>query len=159
MTNREAELTLEQQAQNADTWAHIHRVGTLLNVFARRLLDRADIHDQSKLCPPEVEIFAEYGPKLKNTTYGTEEYKTYLKEMGVALAHHYEQNRHHPEHFPNGVDDMNILDIIEMFCDWIAAGERHKDGSIEKSIEINKDRFNLSPQLVRILQNTIRMEG
>ena len=54
---------------------------------------------------------------------------------------------------------MNLLDIIEMYCDWIAAGERHKDGSIAKSIEVNKDRFKLTPQLVSILCNTENMEG
>lgn len=153
----EKEFNLELIAQTADTWTHIHRVGQLLNVFAQKLLQRADIHDQSKLKSPEVEIFGEYSPKLKNTTYGSETYKTFLKEMDVALQHHYEHNRHHPEHFKNGVDDMNLLDVVEMFCDWIAAGERHKDGSIEKSIEINTERFKLSPQLVRILQNTVKM--
>jgi len=152
------ELSLKQQAQNADTWAHIHRVGELLNVFVRELLRRADVHDQSKLQSPEVEIFAEYGPRLKDTTYGTEIYKEYLKEMGVALEHHYNMNRHHPEYHAKGVDDMNLIDLIELFCDWMAAGERHKDGGIEKSLEINKDRFNLSPQLLNILKNTVRMD-
>jgi hypothetical protein len=64
---------------------------------------------------------------------------------------------HHPEHFKDGVDDMNLLDIMEMFCDWKAAGERHNDGNILKSIERNADRFGLSPQLVRILENTAKL--
>lgn len=149
------ELTLEEQAQNADTWKHIHRVGTLLGMFATELLERAEVHDQSKLEKPEVSIFAEYGPKLKNTTYGSEQYKAYLKEMGVALEHHYQKNPHHPEHHVNGVDDMNLFDLVEMFCDWIAAGERHPDGDIVKSIKLNKERFNLSPQLTNILLNTV----
>lgn len=147
-------LTLKEQATNAETWEHIHRVGTLLNHFIRGLMDRAEIHDRSKLHSPEVEIFAKYGSKLKDITYGSDVYKTYVEDIDVGLTHHYEHNRHHPEHFKNGVGDMNLLDIVEMFCDWIAAGERHEDGSIEKSIEFNKDRFNLSPQLVRIFQNT-----
>lgn len=41
-----------------------------------------------------------------------------------------------------------------MFFDWKAAGERHKDGNILKSIEINKDRFGMSEQLVDIFKNT-----
>ncbi len=52
------------------------------------------------------------------------------------------------------VNDMNLLDILEMLCDWKAASERHNDGNIRKSIEINANRFGLSPQLVRILENT-----
>jgi len=35
-----------------------------------------------------------------------------------------------------------------------AASERHNDGNIRKSIEVNANRFGLSPQLVAILENT-----
>jgi hypothetical protein len=37
--------------------------------------------------------------------------------MAPALKHHYENNRHHPEHFKNNIDDMNLIDLIEMLCD------------------------------------------
>lgn len=57
------------------------------------------------------------------------------------------------------VDGMTLLDLLEMFCDWKAATERHKDGSIEKSIQHNKGRFNLSEQLVSILENTRKEMG
>jgi hypothetical protein len=40
-----------------------------------------------------------------------------------------------------------------------AASERHNDGNILKSIEINADRFRLSPQLVRNLENTAKAMG
>lgn len=52
------------------------------------------------------------------------------------------------------VEGMTLLGVIEMLCDWKAAGERHHDGNIFKSIEINTKRFSLSPQLVKILTNT-----
>ena len=76
--------------------------------------------------------------------------------MGPALAHHYANNRHHPEHHKNGVDDMTLIDVLEMLIDWKAASERHNDGNILKSIEKNADRFGLSPQLVKILENTAK---
>lgn len=57
------------------------------------------------------------------------------------------------------VDGMTLLDLVEMFCDWKAATERHADGSIVKSIQHNKGRFNISPQLVSILENTRREMG
>lgn len=57
------------------------------------------------------------------------------------------------------VNDMNLIDLLEMFADWKAASERHNDGNIRKSIEKNADRFGLSPQLVRILENTIAVIG
>jgi hypothetical protein len=87
------------------------------------LSKRAVNHDKSKLESPEKEIFEEYTPKLKGTTYGSEEYKEFLKEMKPALDHHYANNRHHPEHFKNGVNDMNLFDLLEMAADWLAAGK------------------------------------
>jgi hypothetical protein len=50
---------------------------------------------------------------------------------------------------------MTLVDVMEMLVDWKAASERHDDGDIERSLEINEDRFGLSPQLVAILYNTI----
>jgi hypothetical protein len=49
---------------------------------------------------------------------------------------------------------MDLGDMVEMFCDHVAACERHADGCIRKSIEINKDRFKLDPQVVDILEST-----
>ena len=148
-------LTDKEKATNNDTFRHIERVRNLLNACVVELLDRAEKHDQSKLEPPEVSVFAEYTPKLAACTYGSDEYKGYLKDIKPALDHHYAFNRHHPEHHKNGVDDMNLLDLVEMLCDWKAASERHNNGNIRKSIEINADRFGLSPQMVKILENTV----
>jgi hypothetical protein len=147
-------LTQEEQATNYVTMRHIERVRYLLDYFVMEMLRRGQLHDQSKLEQPEVALFTEWTPKLANVTYGSPEYEQFRKELAPTLAHHYARNRHHPEHFRNGVEDMNLLDIIEMLCDWKAASERHNDGNILKSIEINKKRFKLSPQLVRILENT-----
>ena len=149
------ELTPEQKATNAETYKHIHRVRELLNHCISNLLLRSHKHDQSKLKSPEVEIFTEYTPKLKNTTYDSDEYKKYLKEMEIALDHHYKNNSHHPEHYKNGIKGMSLLDLLEMVIDWKAAGERHADGNIYKSLSKNIDRFNISPQLAQILKNTI----
>ena len=43
-----------------------------------------------------------------------------------------------------------------MFFDWKAATERHDDGDIYKSLNINKDRFKISDQLINILKNTAK---
>ena len=149
-----SDLSLEEQATNYHTFRHIERVRNLLNSCVAELLKRGELHDQTKLERPEVEAFTEHTSKLASSTYDSEEYNQRKKEMKAALDHHYANNRHHPEHFKNGVDDMNLLDILEMICDWKAASERHTDGNIRKSIESNANRFNLSPQLVKILENT-----
>lgn len=148
-------LTVEQQATNAETWKHINTVMRLLEHFKAMLSERMFSHDRSKLAPPEVETFTEYTPKLAESTYGSDEYKGYLAEMLPALNHHYEANRHHPEHHVAGIDDMNLVDIVEMFIDWAAACKRHDDGDLVKSITINQSRFNMSPQLCRIFENTV----
>lgn len=138
----------------ADTLLHIKRVAELLMNASTELLERAKVHDNSKLESPEKEVFDRCTPFLKDLTYGSDEYKRVLKELEPALNHHYRENSHHPEHYFHGVDGMNLFDVLEMFMDWKAAGERHTDGDIYKSIGINKKRFNLSDQLERILINT-----
>lgn len=140
-----------------ETYKHIEKVREFIQFFINRLTIRGREHDKTKLESPEVEIFTEYTPKLAKTTYGSEEYAEFLKEMNVALQHHYASNRHHPEHFSKGINDMNLLDIVEMFCDWKAASLRHSDGNLLKSIEFNANRFNMSSQLKQILINTAKM--
>lgn len=138
----------------ADTLEHIRLVGHFMIRVANALLHRASIHDQSKLESPEKEAFDKYTPLLKTLEYGSDEYKESLANLKVALQHHYENNSHHPEHYSNGIDGMDIFDLVEMYCDWLAAGQRTKDGSFAKSMEVNAPRFNMSEQLVNIFNNT-----
>lgn len=139
----------------AETQAHIAEVRGLLLGAVNDLLGRAHRHDQSKLHSPEVEIFDRVTPRLAKTTYGSDEYKGYLKSMGPALGHHYRENDHHPEHFENGVHDMSLVQMTEMLCDWIAATRRHDDGDIHRSIEQNAERFGYGPEVKRLLHNTV----
>ncbi len=137
-----------------DTKKHIARVQELLTQASNELVKRAKVHDQSKLKSPEKELFDEFTPKLAGSTYGSPEYKEHLKGLKVALDHHYKHNSHHPEHYANGLDGMDLFDIIELFFDWKAATERHNDGNIFNSIEINQERFKMSDQLCNIFHNT-----
>lgn len=147
-------LSVEERVTNNDTWWHINRVRQLIGNCIRELLDRSEEHDLTKLDTPEVELFSELTSKLSGCTYGSAEYEEFRKQLGPALAHHYAAYRHHPEHFKNGIDDMNLIDLMEMLCDWKASSERHNDGNILKSIEKNASRFTICPQLVKILENT-----
>lgn len=151
------QLSLEEKATNNDTFRHIQQVQRFLNRIIVELLERAERHDQSKLESPEVAAFTEFTPKLAASTYNSPEYHSFREAMKPALDHHYANNRHHPEHFKEGVDEMNLVDIVEMLCDWKAASMRHNNGNIRKSIEVNADRFSMSPQLVRILENSVEL--
>lgn len=136
------------------TYAHILRVQELLAPIAAQVVERGILHDRSKLSDPELATFDEFTPRLKASTYGSDEYKGFLTEMAVGLKHHYAENRHHPEHHEVGIDGMTLVDLIEMLADWKAATERHDDGDLARSLELQRERFGISDQLSLILRNT-----
>ena len=142
-----------------DTFKHAARVNALMHMMILELSERSQVHDLSKTRPPELDVFNEYTPKLKRSTYGSDEYKGFLAAMGEGLAHHYANNRHHPEHFPDGINGMTLVDLIEMLADWKAATERHEDGSLARSLTIQAERFGISDQLAAILRNTAEHYG
>lgn len=141
------------------TLNHKERVKELLIIAAEEIVERGENHDNSKLESPEIELMNKYSPLISELVFGSEEYYASLVALKPALDHHYDVNRHHPEHYENGIDDMDLFDIMEMFFDWKASGERYKGSNIYKSLEINKERFGISDQLVKILINTAKNKG
>lgn len=139
-----------------ETSEHIALVREFIEIMIDELESRSKFHDNSKFSDSELPYFAE-AVELKNLSLGSKEYEESLKKLGPALEHHYKLNRHHPQHFPDGVNDMNLIDILEMFCDWSASVKRHVDGDLNKSIIINQNRFGISDQLTKIFQNTINL--
>ena len=150
---------IEPYDSTQDTEQHIAIVRRYLSIFMEQLRVRGLDHDMSKLLPPEKDAFDILTPRLKGLTYGSDEYRACLREMKPALAHHYENNSHHPEHYAGGVADFDLLDLVEMLCDWKAASLRHADGDILASIEHNVGRFGLDPQLASILRHTVERMG
>lgn len=107
-----------------ETYRHIQTVQGIMAGVIADLLRRQHVHDQSKLASPEVEVFDEYTPKLAGSTYGSEEYKSYLAAMKPALDHHYAANSHHPEHYRwrCGVCERRCTD-----AQWLAAPQGPND--------------------------------
>ena len=136
------------------TLRHIETVRNFIGAVIKNLLTRSENHDQSKLQSPEVEVFDSHTGKLRGSTFGSAGADATKLEMKDALDHHYQLNRHHPEHFENGIDGMNLIDLLEMMCDWKASSLRHDDGNIMQSIKINQKRFGYSDELAGILINT-----
>lgn len=143
-----------EQEYIQDTMKHIHLVQQYMSKFADELLVRAEQHDASKLEEPEKSIFMDNTLAFRQIKFGTPEYKEHLKKVQVALDHHYANNRHHAEYHPNGVRDMNLLDIVEMIADWKASAEKY-DGDIIHSIKQCKKRFGFSDELEQIFINTV----
>lgn len=153
------QATTEQILEaNTKTQEHINLIRKFLRMAAVEILKRGEVHDLSKFSEAEVNMYALYTPRLRGMTYGSPEYKQCLAEMLASggLEHHYKNNRHHPEHHQNGIDGMNLIDVLEMYIDWLASTKRHADGDILKSIDSNKGRFQMSDQLAAIFRNTAR---
>lgn len=138
----------------AEVKVHQDRVRVNLELFSRLLLARGPRHDVSKLTEPEKTLFDIWRPKLKTIPFGTDEYKSALEGMGESLKLHYANNAHHPEHYPNGIEGMTLIDIIEMYCDWMAASDE-KGTPLSDSWEYLFKRFSISPQLQAIFANTL----
>lgn len=145
----------QQKIAHYDTLEHIRMVSAELMQCIQELTQRSIDHDKSKLESPEMETFAEVTSILKTLPYGSKEYTDNLDAIKECIQHHYQNNRHHPEHFVNGVWGMTLIDVLEMVCDWKAAAKRTKGGDIYHSLKINKDRFNLSEELYHLLLNTV----
>jgi len=118
-------------------------------------MSRGIVHDESKLNEPEFSQFAKSIPKLKKTTFGEEDYEKAKESLGDALYHHYQYNDHHPEHFENGVHDMDIIQLTEMLCDMMAAVTRHENGDIHNSIDVMEEEGKITPDIASIFRNTI----
>src|SRR5262245_41458958 len=127
----------------ADTRAHIYQVAARLNNICKQLRIRGERHDASKLGDLEKPAYDRTIPGLKDLAYGTDEYRKAVLELGPALQSHFANNSHHPEHYENGICGMDLIDLIEMYCDWAAASLRSQNGDLEESIEINIERFEI----------------
>lgn len=146
----------EKYDSTEETMQHMEQVEDLIDEMVEQLELRAKRHDMSKLVKPEKAAFDIYTPLLKTTTYGSGAYMHFLGKMKPALDHHYKENRHHPEHHPEGIKDMNLVDIMEMLADWKAASMRHADGDLLISINQNQKRFGYGEEMRTLLMNTAR---
>ena len=141
------------------TLQHIENVAKFINVMIEQLAERAINHDASKLSAHEKHAF-DWLTTLKarkdvHEGYWSVEYQKTLDRIAPALRHHYGVNRHHPEHFAEGVNGMNLIDLLEMLCDWADASNRQPDGDLRVSIDVGRRRFGIDDQLASILLNTV----
>ena len=133
------------------TKKHVERVRYWIGRIVEALTLAGIQHDASKLQEPESTFFARWHDQLNSTKHGTPQYNRILGQMADGLVLHFQGNRHHPEHHFDGIAGMNLIDLTEMICDWLAASDR-------KGETINwpyaSERFGIEPQLLAILRNT-----
>lgn len=126
----------------------------ILLIAIQNLFERAESHDESKLKDPEKSFYDKYVPMLKPLKYGTPEADAVTKKMNKGLEHHFKENRHHPEHFKDGIAGMNLIDLVEMVCDWFAASLRSDTPFNAGGLDKNIEKFNIPPMLESIIRNT-----
>lgn len=134
---------------------HKRSIAVLLAKFVAELAYRTAIHDNSKLSPGEFELSAEHSDEFNKYTWDSPEERQLRDKLAPAATLHRQRNRHHPEYFENGIDGMNLIDLLEMLSDWVSASERGPGDSIRKSLPILKEKYKISPQLYQILTNTV----
>jgi hypothetical protein len=147
---------LSEDSSVQDTRTHIALVQEALAEVVGNLRYRAATHDHSKLVRPERTGYKDLLANLATIRYGSPEYAAALAEASETITHHYDHNSHHPQYHAAGILGMSLLDLIEMFCDWYAAGKRTSEGSLVQSLEVNRKRF-ASPEteaLCRIFETT-----
>ena len=110
------------------------------------LIRRAILHDLSAYSHAESVCFRDWTEATQGLTYGTEEYRRAIKQFARDDQIHYSANRHHPEYWPAGINDMSPIDLIEMLCDWKAKGKTRQGIGNIKSISINSEKFNYDEQ-------------
>ena len=139
----------------AEILQHVLDVRACLDTFVTEMLRRGRLHDASKFTEAEKPAFDEAIPLLRGVPYGSPEHQAVLDRLAPAFDHHYRCNSHHPEHYGElGVAGMDLFDLVEMVCDWIAASKRNPADGVKLSYNI--ELFRIQDQLARILENTLK---
>jgi len=135
---------------------HISNVRRHLSVIVALLQARANKHDESKLEEPEFSMWSKMDEEPR-WPYGSDEYFEKLSRYAYVFEQHYKdrRNRHHPEHFEGGIKDMNLIDIIEMLCDWLGYKGILSRTEAIKIAETQMKRYGFSDDLCALLKNTL----
>jgi hypothetical protein len=92
---------------------------------ALELAERCSVHDNSKFQKEEMSCFLKIPESNDNLTNPNSKLDDEMKSL---LRMHWDNNRHHPEHYNGLYDNMESIDIMEMAIDCYA-----------RSIEMNTD--------------------
>jgi hypothetical protein len=123
---------------------HRDFVRMALHRIENALLERAMVHDASKMLDDEFAGFSRINAAARINKFGSEEYKAGMKRERATIDLHFSRNSHHPER-PTLVaglhtepddykyqvalhaNEMTFLDVIEMVCDWWGARKGYDD--------------------------------
>ncbi len=139
-----------------DTLLHISEVKENLEEFSSELRKRGESHDRTKLQELEFDSFVSTREKFKKANYGSPEYQECIELTKSAVEHHYKNNRHHTAFHADGINDMNLIDIIEMIADWKAAARRSPGKKLIDTLDYSKNKYGIDDQMFKIINNTLK---
>lgn len=135
---------------------HQNTVKKWLSHFSSILQSRVLIHDRSKLKEPELSLWKKMDEEPMYP-YGSKEYSDKLKRHHHVFELHWKNpdNRHHPEHFTDPTAEMDLIDMVEMLCDWLGYKETLSYAEASKLVEQQCKRFNFPEEFRSLLLNTL----
>ena len=134
----------EETKTLATIMAHREIVADNLLGLSEEFTRRARRHDRSKLKLDELAGFVRINQVARAFPYGSTEYKESLKSENHAsgcIALHNKRNSHHPEHH-KAPEEMGLLDLMEMVCDWDAAAKTYGQSTLKESLVAQRKRFD-----------------
>lgn len=134
---------------------HRYYVNFFLSKTVQAIMLRAALHDVSKYSDSEFPGFRAatyyvYGP------WGKENIPDAVKEkLQESIDLHHKNNDHHPEYFPYGIEDMDLIQLLELAVDWKAAMIRHGNVDIDENIRVGQKKFGYPDFFAKILKTTL----
>lgn len=105
------------------------------------LTERAIEHDQSKFSEEEREGYIWLTWMYQNRAVSQPNF--IRNRVEKSLQRHRQSNRHHPEAHSNP-NDMSLLDLVEMVCDWTAVAQQIGESSALAWARANIKRWPFS---------------
>ena len=126
---------------------HISCVQAAIQVVIGNLQQRSIVHDQSKYQHDELKGFMRFDDMPEGLEYGSDDYKAAMAQImdgNDCFILHCKRNDHHPEHYEH-VQDMPLVALIEMVCDWRGAHDTYGNkGSWADGVDNNIKRWDFT---------------
>lgn len=135
--------------------SHKRAVQRWMQKFGIILLKRGEEHDNSKLEEPEFSGWCKMDEEPRYP-YGSYEYNEKIKRFHPLFVEHWKKNRHHPEYFNYNFEDMDLIDMVEMLCDWLSYRDCITYSEASKLVSTQCDRYNFSDDVKELILNTLK---
>lgn len=128
---------------------HIRSVRFKMGLLANLIRKRSRSHDSFKFKEDILTVLSNYNLQL---SIAIDEDEILNLEKKIELIN--TRNAKHPAFHKNGINNMTLVDIIEMFSDWLIIAEEKNLDTVE-FLEDNCKQFKISSQVLNIFINTL----